>query len=97
MLTIAAVAALTLASGGAAMAQTFAPPPPVAEAGPPPPPPGPASRFYLAPGYYTWTGGQYVWVPRHWIPIRVGARWVPPHWGVGPLGRWHFIPGHWAR
>ena len=59
---------------------------------PTPPPPGPASRFYLAPGYYTWTGGQYVWVPRHWIPIRVGARWVPPHWGVGPLGRWHFIP-----
>ncbi len=96
MLKIAVIAGLTLASGGA-MAQSFAPPPPVVEAGPPPPPPGPASRYYLAPGYYTWVGGSYVWQPRRWIPIRVGYHWVPGHWGVGRRGVYRFIPPHWAR
>jgi hypothetical protein len=97
LLKAAVIAGLTLVSG-VASAQTFAPPPPEVDAGPPPPPPGPASRFYLAPGYWTWAGGRYVWAPRRWIPVQVGyTRWVPAHWGPGRFGRWRFVPGHWAR
>jgi hypothetical protein len=92
---IAALAVVGALSGGVATAQTMAPPPPVEEAGPPPPAPGP--NYVLAPGYYAWVNGQYVWTPRHWIVGRVGFHWVPPHWAVGRLGRWHFVQGHWAR
>ncbi len=96
MLKAAVIAGLTLVSG-VAMAQTAPPPPPPGVEPPPPPPPGPPARFYLAPGYYAWVNGAYVWQPRQWMPIRVGFHWVPPHWGPGRFGRWHFIPGHWAR
>ena len=96
MLKAALIVGLTLASG-VASAQTFAPPPPPGDVGTPPPPPGPASRFYMAPGYYNWNGGSYVWVGPRWIPRRVGYNWVPGHWGVGRFGRYRFVPGHWAR
>jgi hypothetical protein len=96
MLKAALIVGLTLASGMAA-AQTFAPP-----SGPPagyaePPPPGPPDRFVLAPGYYNWVGGSYVWVGPQWMPRRAGFHWVPAHWGPGRFGRWRFFGGHWLR
>ena len=92
VLPILAVA--TVLSGGLApaLAQPAYPPQPD-EGGPPPPPPGPAARFVLEPGHWSWAGGRYVWIGRHWIAARPGyVRFVPGHWGR--FGRW--IPPHWA-
>jgi hypothetical protein len=78
----------------AAAQPAFPPPPP--ELGPPPPPPGPPERWVIEPGHWHWNGYRYVWVRRHWIPVRAGfAHFVPGHWANTPGGpRW--IPSHWA-
>ena len=89
----AVVSAVSAMSVAPAMAQPAFPPPPV-EDGPMPPPPGPAPGFVVEPGHWQWNGARYVWVHRHWIPVRAGyAHFVPGHWGPG--GRW--IPAHWGR
>jgi hypothetical protein len=68
--------ALAAASGFARVGVVvgFAPPAPVVEAVPPPPAPG----YVWQPGYWSWNGVQYVWVP--------GAYFVAPlrKRGVGP-------------
>ena len=69
----------------------LAPPAPVAET--PPPPPAPAAVW--TPGYWSWDGARYVWVPGQYVvppfpgAIWVGGRWVHsgPHWG--------WVDGHW--
>lgn len=89
---LAVMSLLAVASLGSATAQPAYPPqPPEIELGPPP---GPPARFVVEPGHWQWAGGRYVWVARHWIPVRRGyAHFIPGHWGMG--GRW--IPAHWGR
>ena len=67
----------------------FAPPAPVIEVVPPPPAPG----YVWQPGYWSWNGVQYVWVPGVYVvPPYVHAVWVPGAWvRHGPRlgsGRW---------
>ena len=75
-----------------ATAQPAFPPPP-SELGPMGPPPGPPASFVVEPGHWQWTGNRYVWIHRHWMPMRVGySHFIPGHWGRS--GRW--IPAHWG-
>lgn len=70
--------------------------------GPPPPPhqvvvvrPGPA--YVWTPGYQSWSGGRYVWVPGRWRMPPAGYRvWVAGRWVASPRG-WYWVSGHWAR
>jgi WXXGXW repeat (2 copies) len=57
--------ALAAASGFARVGVVvgFAPPVPVVEAVPPPPAPG----YVWQPGYWSWNGVQYVWVPGAYV------------------------------
>jgi hypothetical protein len=69
----------------------IAPPAPIVET--PPPPPVPTSVWM--PGYWSWDGTRYVWVPGQYVvppfpgAIWLGGRWVHsgPHWG--------WVDGHW--
>jgi hypothetical protein len=68
------------------------PPPPVVET-PPPPPPTPGTVW--TPGYWSWNGTGYVWVPGQYVvapfpdAVWIGGRWVHR----GP--RWGWVDGHW--
>lgn len=68
-----------------------APPAPVAETIPPPPTPG----SVWTPGFWSWNGARFVWVPgRYVIPpfpaaVWVGGRWM--HYGH----RWAWRDGRW--
>jgi WXXGXW repeat (2 copies) len=71
----------------------FAPPAPVVEAVPPPPAPG----YVWQPGYWSWNGVQYVWVPGAYVVAPfVHAVWVPGAWVRRGPG-WVWTPGHWRR
>ena len=55
----------------------FAPPAPVVEAVPAPPSPGNVRQ----PGYWSWNGVQYVWVPGEYVAAPyIHAVWVPGAW-----------------
>jgi WXXGXW repeat (2 copies) len=64
----------------------IAPPAPVVEPVPAPPAPG----YVWQPGYWTWNGVQYVWVPGVYVvPPFARAVWVPGRWvrhGGGEIG-----------
>ena len=69
---------------------TVAPPPLIAEVRPPVPTPG----FVWIPGFWSWTGAQYVWVAGRGPAPRPGFVWVTPHWT--PVGhKWRYVPGYW--
>jgi hypothetical protein len=64
----------------------------------PPAPPGPG--YDWQPGYWSWNGVQYVWVPGAYVVAPyVHAVWVPGAWirhgpgWVWVAGRWR----HWRR
>jgi WXXGXW repeat (2 copies) len=67
------------------------PPAPIVETAPPPPAPG----SVWTPGYWSWDGTRYVWVPGRYVvapfpdAVWVGGRWVHrgPHWT--------WVDGHW--
>ena len=68
-----------------------------------PPPPlnaqivgvAPGPRHVWIPGYQSWNGRAYVWVPGRWIvPPRAGVVWIPPRW-VPRRGGYVFVPGYW--
>lgn len=65
----------------------------------PPPPrtvtvPGPRQGWIWSPGYWRWTGHNYVWVDGAWLAARAGFTYVGPHW-VSNGGGWVFVPGAW--
>ena len=71
----------------------FAPPAPVVEVVPPPPAPG----YVWQPGYWSWNGVQYVWVPGAYVVAPyVHAVWVPGAWVRHGHG-WVWRAGHWRR
>jgi hypothetical protein len=68
-----------------------APPVPLVEPVPPPPAPG----YVWQPGYWSWNGVQYVWVPGTYaVAPYPRAVWVPPHWAPRGNG-WIWVNGHW--
>jgi WXXGXW repeat (2 copies) len=71
----------------------FAPPAPVAEVVPPPPAPG----YVWQPGYWSWNGVRYVWVPGSYVVAPyVHAVWVPGVWVRHGPG-WIWKAGYWRR
>lgn len=69
--------------------------PPEAEAEPIPPPPGP--QYVWVPGYWYWTGRNYVWHAGYYdVPPQQGAVWVRSGW-VQYNNRYRYVPGRWAR
>jgi hypothetical protein len=56
----------------------------------------PSARHFWAPGYYRWTGRQFVWYGGRWEVRRAGYEYINPHWGIAH-GRYEYIPGHWIR
>jgi hypothetical protein len=49
-----------------------------------------------SPGYWRWTGRNYIWIEGRWLPLRSGFRYIPAHWEqVG--GAWLFVPARWVR
>jgi hypothetical protein len=68
----------------------------------PPPPPirevivnSPGPGFYWVPGYQSWNGSRYFWIPGHWERVPLGRhRWVEGHWRHNGRG-WYWVPGHW--
>lgn len=69
-----------------------APPSPIVEVRPAVPFPG----AVWIPGYWHWSGSQYVWLTGRWSAARPHAHWAPAHWKRA--GReWHFVPGHWKK
>ena len=85
------VAASSIARVGVVVG--FAPPAPIAEVVPPPPAPG----YIWQPGYWSWNGVQYVWVPGGYVVAPyVHAAWVPGAW-VRHRPGWVWIAGHWRR
>jgi WXXGXW repeat (2 copies) len=55
--------------------------------------PGPG--YIWTPGYWRWSGRDYVWVSGSWVrPPRTTAVWVPGHWVSRGAG-WIWVPGHW--
>lgn len=59
-------------------------------------PPAPAPGATWAPGYWYWSGNQYVWVEGTWVtPPQPGLVFVSPRWvRHGPS--WTFVSGGWA-
>ena len=59
-------------------------------------PPPPAYGIIWRPGYYSWSGYGYGWVPGAWVqPPRVGVLWTPGYWGfVGAFYVFH--RGYWG-
>ncbi|WP_257454752.1 hypothetical protein [Archangium lipolyticum] len=60
------------------------------------PPPPPAPHLTWAPGYWYWSGANWVWVEGSWVePPRPGLAYVSPKWiRRGPS--WVFMSGGWA-
>lgn len=95
--TLAGIMAIVLL---AAPARTFAatrvyvriaPPAPVVETVVAVPRPG----FVWTPGFYRWTGREYVWVAGRYVaPPRPRVAWVPGHWTLATRG-WFWVGGTW--
>lgn len=56
----------------------------------------PSARHFWVPGYYRWTGREYVWVTGRWELRRPGLEYVGPRW-VNRYGRFEYVPGRWVR
>lgn len=94
LLCIAACLALGKADqalAGVGIIVGVAPPAPIVEVVPPHPAPG----YVWRPGYWSWNGFRYVWVPGVYVVApRPGVVWVPGRWVVRRRG-WVWVGGHW--
>jgi hypothetical protein len=70
------------------------------QVGPPAPryepvPAAPSPRHQWIAGYWSWRGGNQVWVPGQWVaPPTRGYVWEPARWEQVDRG-WMFYDGHW--
>jgi hypothetical protein len=90
-------AAMTFAAAhGVARANSFvsfSPPTPVVEAVPASPAPG----YVWQPGYWSWNGVQYVWIPGSYVVAPyANAVWVPGLWSRREYGS-EWSAGHWRH
>ncbi len=83
---------LPVALTGEALTASKPPPPPQEEVRPPPP----APEDTWTPGYWYWSGDNWVWVEGAWMtPPRPDLVYVAPRWTRrGPT--WSFVSGGWA-
>ncbi len=56
-------------------------------------PPCPEDGFLSMPGYWSWGGGGYFWVPGTWVHPPVWACCGPPAIGALQVGFMRFTPG----
>jgi hypothetical protein len=71
-----------------------APPAPIIETVPPPPP---APGYVWTPGYWSWNGVTWVWVPRRYVVAPFpGAVWVTGRWARHGHD-WMWEDGRWRR
>lgn len=93
ILVAAAIATVTLGGLGSVLAQPV-PIPELRPEGPPPPPPG--ANHLWEPGHWQWVGGQFAWVPGHYIVRQPAWRgeFVHGHWDRRGA-EWVWVPGHW--
>ena len=56
----------------------------------------PGAGYLRIPGYHSWDGRAYVWVPGRWDRgPRANARWVPARWVRDRRHGWYLVEGHW--
>lgn len=93
LFTLALLTASLAISANVGFSVSLTPPAPVVETVPPPPAPG----TVWTPGYWSWNGAKYVWVPGQYVvapfpdAIWIGGRWVPRG------GHWTWVDGHWRH
>jgi hypothetical protein len=59
-------------------------------------PPCPEEGYLWTPGYWTWNGAAYDWVPGVWVsPPRVGVLWTPGYWAYASTA-FVFHRGYWG-
>jgi len=91
---ISAVALLSVGAPvyAARVVVRVAPPPLIVEPIPAPPVHG----FYMwRPGYWSWNGARYDWIPGVYVAAPgPGAVWMPGHWVAGGRG-WVWVGGRW--
>lgn len=59
-----------------------------------PVPPAAAYRVWQ-PGYWSWSGARYIWIPGVYVtPPHPHAVWVPGGWVAAERG-WVWVGGHW--
>lgn len=94
LLCAAALSLMSAESAGrVAFSVGIAPPAPIVETVPPPP----GAGYVWQPGYWSWNGVQWVWVPGTYVVAPYpGAVWVPGHWVSRPVG-WVWVGGGWRR
>jgi hypothetical protein len=91
LIAMAAAASPTIVSAGVAIDIDVAPPPVRIETVPPP-----RVGYIWAPGYWSWSYHEHVWVGGRYIVERRGYHWVPDRWEQrGP--HWHHVEGYWAH
>ncbi len=56
----------------------------------------PSPRHFWTPGYWRWSGREYVWAPGRWVIRREGYNYYGPRW-YNVRNRWQYVPGHWYR
>ena len=92
---LGAVSAVDMATPRSTMAAEIiiqtAPPAPRYE----PIPVAPPGRYAWIPGYWTWGGRGFVWVPGRYSPMAARYNgWIPGHW-QSRGHEWFWVPGHW--
>jgi hypothetical protein len=71
----------------------LSPPAPVVETIPPSPVPG----TVWTPGYWSWNGVEYVWVPGQYVVAPFpGAVWIGGRW-VARGHHWTWVDGRWRH
>jgi hypothetical protein len=55
----------------------------------------PSHRHFWAPGYWRWSGRQYLWVGGRWELGRPQHIWTGPRY-IRTGSRWQYVPGHWV-
>jgi hypothetical protein len=90
MIVLAAAAVVVLPSGCATVV-TMRPPEPRIEIYGPAPHPG----AVWVGGYWSYRGGEWVWIPGYWTRApRPNLVWIPGTWEARSRG-WVWMPGHW--
>jgi hypothetical protein len=60
-------------------------------------PPSPDPQMVWEPGYWNYTGTNWLWVPGHYeVKPQQTAQWIPGHWDQQPDGTWVWIAGRWT-
>jgi hypothetical protein len=80
-------------SANVSFSVALSPPAPVVETIPPAPAPG----TVWTPGYWSWNGVEYVWVPGQYVVAPFpGAVWIGGRW-VARGHHWTWVDGRWRH